>query len=174
MVQNKGILLNAFDINCTFGLAVLFIDFMIHLISMIYICTMPGELFDDYFPMYFIIRTVTSNFGFAIELTSLLISFIIMLVFMYRIFKVYNARESKEIKIRLLICGSGIILAIVVRLVFTVGHLIEFIPKTLDLPNEVVQFNYLVQWQDIPFVVFVKFLPSFFVIVMMNKPTLCW
>ncbi|GAB1218665.1 hypothetical protein ENUP19_0002G0023 [Entamoeba nuttalli] len=176
VTQEKSILLKIFDISWTLGIATLLIDSLVHFVSLVYVMFIPSDLFYDLFEVYFKIRTIYTNAGLFFVLFFVLLCFVLMLVFMYRIFRVYNARESREIKIRTSICGGLIALCILLRFCMCFTHVVQYFnefstPREEKKPGD--ESHFLIGWADIPLIIGLKFLPSFLIILMMNKPQLC-
>ena len=174
--QEKSLLLKWFDILWTLGIASLLIDFLVHFVSLIYTISIPAELFKDYFNTYIKIRTVYTNIGVSCCFTFVIVCFFLLLIFMNRVFKVYRGKDSKEIKRRTTICGTIIIACVILRMAISLYHIGTFVIKFTSeeedrITNE--QAAGIVQYTDIPLIIFLKFLPSLAIIIMMNKPQLC-
>ncbi|KAL7715902.1 THH1/TOM1/TOM3 domain-containing protein [Entamoeba marina] len=150
-------------------------NFTVHLTSLIYIASLPTELIGSYSMTFLSIRSFAVNIGFGTILLFLMLSFAVMLMIMQRIFKVYNARESKEIKIRTRICGIIVVCCLFARFVLCILRIIGYVKFVTDddIKRADVEDVGLLSWTDIPLVLLFKLFPSFMIIVMMNKPQLC-
>ncbi|KAL7720905.1 THH1/TOM1/TOM3 domain-containing protein [Entamoeba marina] len=171
----KSLLIITFDVLWVIGVSILLIDFTVHLTSLIYIASLPTELIGSYSMTFLSIRSFAVNIGFGTILLFLMLSFAVMLMIMQRIFKVYNARESKEIKIRTRICGIIVVCCLFARFVLCILRIIGYVKFVTDddIKRADVEDVGLLSWTDIPLVLLFKLFPSFMIIVMMNKPQLC-
>ena len=135
----------------------------------------PRDLFGEFFRTYMKIRTIYTNIGVSICFLFVIACFILSLLFMQRIFKVYRGKDSKEIKRRTIICGSIIILCILLRMSLCIFHVISFSLKlTSEESDKMTEHAVeLLSYTDIILIILFKFIPSLAIIIMMNKPQCC-
>ncbi|ELP88121.1 hypothetical protein EIN_222940 [Entamoeba invadens IP1] len=173
-VAECGWVVKAFDSCWVTGIALLSIHTLFFFLSTLFIMTIPFSVFGDFFVVVFQMQTISSNCSLMLVFSFVVASFILILLFMRKVFAVYEAKESHEIRIRTYSCGITIIVLTFVRLTLCLYHIIyyskDFTGQNLGLFNT--NTTFFIDGLDFGVVIFLKYVPTFLMILMLNKPRL--
>ncbi|ELP90313.1 hypothetical protein EIN_505190 [Entamoeba invadens IP1] len=167
---NDSKLMHIFDIVWTITVAILILNIMTHISSMVYFSVMPPSLKSNMTESFSFIYTFTTNTFAFTQLCLLLFCLALTLVFMKKVFNTLTNKQAREIKIRSLVCGWLLFTINTVRMFFCLENIVYY--SIAHFNEENTDSGFYLKFTDVLFILFLKFLPCFLIIGMMNKPTL--